>query len=76
MQHKENFATVNLTLKNICENEDHLFGGIPVILGGDSAQTFLVVPRGSRGTQCNASISHSTLWSQLKVLHLKINMRV
>ena len=28
------------------------------------------------GAQCNASIRHSTLWPQLQVLYLKINMRV
>lgn len=76
MQHKENFAAVNLILKDICDDEDHLFGGIPVILGGDFAQTLPVVPRESRGAQCNASISHSTLWPQLQVLRWKINMRV
>ena len=76
MQHKEHFAAVNLTLEDICENKDHLFGGIPVVLGGDFAQTLPVVPRGSQGAQCNASISRSTLWSQLEVLRLKINMRV
>lgn len=76
MQHKENFAAVNLSLKDICNNEEHLFGGVPVILGGDFAQTLPIVPRGSRGAKCNASIRHSTLWSQLQVSHLKINMRV
>lgn len=47
-----------------------------MILGGDFAQTLPVVPRGSQEAQCNTSISRSTLWSQLEVLHLKINMRV
>lgn len=61
MQHKENFAAVNLTLKDICKDEDHLFEGIPVILGSDFAQILPIVPRQSRGAQCHASISRSTL---------------
>lgn len=43
MQHKEIFAAVNLTLKDIFDNENHLFGGIPVVLRGDFAQTLPII---------------------------------
>lgn len=46
MQYIKNFATVNLILKDICNNENHLFGGIPVILEGEFVQTFLIISQG------------------------------
>ncbi len=50
MQNKENFAAVKTTLQDICGRED-LFGGIPVVLGGDFAQTLPIIPRGNRAAQ-------------------------
>ena len=49
IQYKENFAIVNLILKDICNDENYLFGRIPIILGGDFIQTFLVVSQGIWG---------------------------
>lgn len=43
IQHKDNFAVINLTLKDLYKNEDYLFGGISVILEGDFTHIFLVV---------------------------------
>ena len=73
MQNKENFAAVNTTLQDICST-GHLFGGIPVLLGGDFAQTLPIIPRGNRAAQVNASIRQSFLWPQFSVLKLRRNM--
>jgi len=43
MQHKHNFTAVNASLCDILQFSD-VFGGIPVILGGDFAQITPVVP--------------------------------
>jgi len=41
MQHKAWFEAVNGTLNDICNVDDqHVFGGIPLVLGGDLAQSY------------------------------------
>jgi len=78
MQHKACFEAVNQTLNDICggENNNSIFGGIPIVLGGDFAQILSVVRRGSKHSTIQASIQHSTIWSQLHILRLKHNMRM
>ena len=76
MQHKHCFGAVNRSLGDIRKNEEALFGGIPVLLGGDFAQTTPVVPRGSRALQVNASIRSWEFWDRIRVLRLVRNMRV
>ena len=75
MQNKSNFVAVHTTLCDICKN-DQLFGGIPVIMGGDFAQTTPVVPKGSRAAQVNASLRSSWIWPKLSILKLNRNMRL
>lgn len=75
MQGKYNFTAVNFSLGDI-RKSDELFGGIPLIMGGDFAQTTPIVPKGSRADQVNASIRSSWIWPQLTVLRLRQNMRV
>ena len=75
MQHKHCFTAVNFSLCDILQN-DSLFGGIPIVLGGDFAQTLPIVPQGSRGDQVDASIRQSIFWPQIQILRLSRNMRV
>ena len=75
LQHKHCFEAVDRTLKDICEN-DLLFGGIPVILGGDFAQIAPVIRYGDRTAIVNASIRQSYIWRQTEVVYLRINMRI
>ena len=42
MQNKENFTAVNITFQDIC-NTENLFDNIPVVFGGDIAQTLLII---------------------------------
>lgn len=75
MQNKNCFTAVHATLCDIRSSTD-LFGGIPVVMGGDFAQTTPVVPRGNRAAQVTASIRSSWIWPALTVLSLTENMRI
>ena len=75
MQNKRCFEAVDRTLKDIRSN-NALFGGLPVLLGGDFAQIPPVVRHGNRSAIVEASIKQSYIWSQIQVLYLKQNMRV
>ena len=46
---------VNRTFTDLLDNDD-LFGGIPMVLGGDFAQILPVVPRGNREAIVAANI--------------------
>ena len=53
-----------------------LFGGIPIIFGGDFAQIAPVIKHGERSMIVNASIKQSFLWNSIDVIHLRTNMRI
>jgi len=75
MQHKACFEAVNRTLNDICgRKHDTIFGGIPIVLGDDFAQILPVVRGGSKNCTIQASIQHSSIWSQLHILRLTDNM--
>src|SRR6516162_3579215 len=77
MQHKFCFEAVHRTFQDICDDNDHLFGGIPMLFGGDFAQILPVVPKGNRAQTVNASLQASKLiWPRIKILFLRENMRV
>ncbi|XP_076301721.1 uncharacterized protein LOC143219730 [Lasioglossum baleicum] len=75
MAHKGGFEALNRTLKDIRGNDD-MMGGVTVLLAGDFRQTLPIVPRGTRADEVKACIKASNLWSLIKKLHLKKNMRV
>jgi hypothetical protein len=52
------------------------FGGLTVVFGGDFQQILPVIIKGSRPEIVNASIHSSYIWSHLKILSLKLNMRL
>jgi len=77
MQHKACFEAVNRTLNDVCNSGEHqVFGGIPIVLGGDFAQILPVIRRGSRQATVLACIRHSSIWANLQVLKLSTSMRV
>jgi PIF1-like helicase len=75
MQHRYCQEAVDRTLRDIREN-DNLFGGMTVVFGGDFQQILPVILKGSRPEIVGACIQRSYIWNELKVLHLKINMRL
>ena len=76
MQHKHCFDAVHRTLCDILDEEKHIFGGIPIIFGGDFAQILPVVMKGTRALTVDACFQRSFIWPKLQVLHLTQNMRV
>ena len=77
MQHKACFEAVNRTLNDLCNRgEERVFGGIPVVLGGDFAQILPVIRRGTRQATVLACIRHASMWHKLRVLQLRRSMRV
>ena len=70
MQHCFCFEAVDRMLQDIRSN-DCLFGGLPVIMGGDFAQILPVV---RRATIVGACIQRSYIWPRLSLLFLRQNM--
>ncbi|PIA50768.1 hypothetical protein AQUCO_01200187v1 [Aquilegia coerulea] len=81
MNHRNAFEAVDRTFRDLMRSstqilEEKFFGGKTVVLGGDFRQTLPVVPKGSRETIVDASISRSYLWSHCRTFKLGINMRL
>ncbi|POS82035.1 hypothetical protein EPUL_005960, partial [Erysiphe pulchra] len=76
MQQKNDFAAVDKSLRDIKKKVDTMFGGIPVLLGGDFAQILPVVTGGNREKIVSACIRSWSLWPNIKTLFLTQNMRV
>lgn len=75
MQHKNNMSAVEATLRDL-RSSDELFGGVPVVFGGDFAQTLPVVVRGERPQIVEACLQKSPFWHCLQQLYLTENMRL
>jgi hypothetical protein len=77
MQHKYCFEVVHRLFVDLrSATDDMLFGGVPVVLGGDFAQILPVVVGGSRADIVTACLQRSFIWPRLRRLHLRTNMRV
>jgi hypothetical protein len=77
MQNKYCFEVVHRLMVDLRSvTDDVLFGGVPVILGGDFAQILPVVPHGSRADIVRACLQRTWIWPRLRQLSLRINMRV
>ena len=75
MQHRHIAEAINCTLKDIREDQ-HQFGGLTVVFGGDFKQILPVIVKGSRAEIVGASLTRSRLWQNMHVLFLKKNMRL
>jgi hypothetical protein len=77
MQHKYCFEVVHRLLTDLRSvTDDILFGGVPVILGGDFTQILPVIKRGTRPDIVRACLQRSFIWPRLKQLRLRTNIRV
>lgn len=76
MQNKHCFEAVHQSLCDICGDKDHLFGGLPALLGGDWAQILPVVCYGNRAAIVQKCLQHSFLWKNFRMLMLTTNMRL
>ncbi|XP_073300535.1 uncharacterized protein [Primulina huaijiensis] len=74
MANRYAFEFVSKSFQDIMENQI-AFEGKTMVFGGDFRQVLPVVKRGSKAEQIAASISRSTFWHCLKIIHLQQNMR-
>ncbi|KAJ5751269.1 hypothetical protein N7533_008297 [Penicillium manginii] len=75
MQDRYAVELVDRLLKD-ARDDDRLFGGLPVLMGGDFAQTLPIVVPSSRTRTVAACLQRSSIWPQLTVLQLHRNMRL
>ncbi|KAG5524887.1 hypothetical protein RHGRI_031532 [Rhododendron griersonianum] len=74
MAKKETIEALDWLLRDLTEN-DILFGGKVVVLGGDFRQVLPVIPKGTKIDCMNASLVRSYIWQSLIKFKLKENMR-
>lgn len=76
MQHRYCFEAVHRMLQDV-RGSTALFGGLPMVFGGDFAQILPVVRHGQRPAIVAACLQQSSeIWPAITVLHLTENMRV
>ena len=73
MTHKKCYEALDITLRDIKEN-NKMFGGIPLLIGGDFRQTLPIVPRQGKRVEIQACIKASYLWNNCKEMNLNINI--
>ena len=66
MRHKYCFEAVHRTLCDVRDEPNLLFGGLPVVLGGDFAQILPVIIRGNCAAIVDAYVQRSFLWRSLR----------
>lgn len=76
MNDRKCFEALDRTLRDILDTPNIVFGGKPLLLGGDFRQTLPVKKRGSKNEIVSSSISESYIWSHFKVYVLSRNMRL
>jgi len=76
MQHKHVMETVDCTLRDIRDELDIPFDGIPIVWGGDFNKLCQLSQGGKKEDIVGACLQKSYLWRHIKVLHLTENMHV
>jgi len=71
---KKALEIVDRTLKDICNNQE-LFGGKMIVLGGDFRQILPVVKNSYRISIVKNTIKYSSLWPYFNIYTLKQNIR-
>ncbi|GBL86300.1 hypothetical protein AVEN_132021-1 [Araneus ventricosus] len=74
MDHKRGIEALNRALLGI-RDHNQLIGGVTVLLDGDCRHALLIVPRDTHVNNVKACLKSSILWSNAKILSLRINMR-
>ncbi|XP_058202851.1 uncharacterized protein LOC131317310 [Rhododendron vialii] len=74
MAKKESIEALDSLLHDLTEN-DTLFGGKVVVLGGDFRQVLPIIPKRTKIQCINASLVRSYIWQSLIKFKLKENMR-
>lgn len=74
MAHRRALEALNKTLQDL-RNNNHLMGGLIVVLSGDFRQTLPVISKGTKADQIRACLKSSSLWKHVTVFKLTTNMR-
>ena len=74
-QHRYCLETIHRSLCDV-RNNDAPFGGLPMLLGGDFAQTITILLHANRTQNIRACIQQSFPWPFFQVLRLSRNMRL
>ncbi|GBN71859.1 hypothetical protein AVEN_203964-1 [Araneus ventricosus] len=73
--HKRGIEALNRAFQDV-RGHHQIMGGVTVFLAGDFRQTLPVVSRAISTAEVTACFKSSILWSNVKILSLRINMRV
>src|SRR6266496_1113392 len=81
MTYRHAFEAVDRILKDLMKAidpslEEKPFGGKVIVFGGDFRQILPVVIKGGREDIVGSCLRRSTLWTHIKLVTLKINMRL
>ena len=81
MIHRHAFEAVDRTLQDLMKAVDlsldnKPFGGKVVVFGGDFCQILPVIVKGGHEDIVGSCLRRSVLWSHVKLMTLKINMRL
>jgi hypothetical protein len=76
MTNRKLFEAVDHTLWDITGKEDHLFGGILFVLGGDFTQTLPVITHRSWANIVGVTLQKLSIWEHLKIQTLQKNMQL
>src|SRR3954463_16060467 len=81
MTHRHAFEAVDRTLRDIMKAvnpllEEKPFEGKVIVFGGDFCQILPVVIKGGREDIVGSCLRRSILWTHIKLITLKINMRL
>ncbi|XP_071740446.1 uncharacterized protein [Rutidosis leptorrhynchoides] len=81
MTQRFDFEALDKTLRDILGTKDDanrlkLFGGMPILLGGDFRQILLVIPKGKQQEVIHACINRSDLWQHCQLHTLSCIMQV
>nr|GEU53686.1 DNA helicase [Tanacetum cinerariifolium] len=76
MNDRRCFETLDRNLRDILDTPAKLFGGKPIMLGGDFRQTLPVKKKAFRTKIISSSIAESYLWPSFRLFVLTENMRL
>ncbi|XP_052625044.1 uncharacterized protein LOC111892100 [Lactuca sativa] len=76
MSDRRCFEFLDKSLKDVLEEDNHLFGGMSMLLGGDFRQTLHVQPKSRQSQIIGLTLPNSYLWSHFTVFKLHHNMRL
>ena len=76
MANKNLLLGVDMTMRDILENEQQFMGGVTFVCAGDFRQILPVVKRGGKNKELDATIKNAYFWPSITKLELTENIRL